>query len=70
MKQTFSRVIFALRAVHLAFAGAFGQAPATAVEVPKVRQDTFDKVWNTINEKHYDPTFGGVDAPFAHGNPI
>ena len=22
---------------------------------------TFLKVWKTINEKHYDPTFGGVD---------
>jgi carboxyl-terminal processing protease len=40
---------------------AFGQAPATAVEFPKVRQDTFDKVWDTVNEKHYDPEFGGVD---------
>ena len=37
------------------------QAPATAVEFPKIRQDAFDKVWDTINEKHYDPTFGGVD---------
>lgn len=25
------------------------------------RQLTFDKVWNTINEKHFDPTFGGVN---------
>jgi len=61
MKQTFSKFLFAFLAIHLAFAGAFGQAPATAVEFPKVRQDTFDKVWNTINDKHYDPTFGGVD---------
>ena len=21
----------------------------------------FEKVWNTVNEKHYDPEFGGVD---------
>ena len=61
MKQTFSRVLLAFLAVHLAFAGAFGQAPATAVEFSKVRQEAFDKVWNTINDKHYDPEFGGVD---------
>src|SRR5690349_2327945 len=61
MKQTFSRVFFAVLALQIAFVAAFGQAPATATEFPKVRQDAFDKVWNTINEKHYDPEFGGVD---------
>ena len=61
MKQFFSRALFAVLAVQLSFVAAFGQAPATAVEFPKVRQDTFDKVWNTINDKHYDPKFGGVD---------
>ena len=25
------------------------------------RQETFDAVWRTVNETHYDPTFGGVD---------
>jgi carboxyl-terminal processing protease len=61
MKQTFSRVLFAALTIQIALAVAFGQAPATAVEFPKVRQDTFDKVWDTVNEKHYDPEFGGVD---------
>lgn len=27
----------------------------------ELRQKTFDMVWRTINEKHFDPTFGGVD---------
>ena len=42
-------------------------AQATAVAVPSspdanaVRADAFDKVWKTVNDKHYDPTFGGVD---------
>lgn len=27
----------------------------------ELRRQSFEKVWNTINEKHYDPTFGGVD---------
>src|SRR5688572_11094098 len=62
MKQIHTRFLLALLFINLAFAGTFGQAPATAVlEFPKVRQDSFDKVWDTINEKHYDPTFGGVD---------
>ena len=61
MKQSFSRILFAVLALQLSLVAAFGQAPATAVEFPKVRQDAFDKVWNTINEKHYDPEFGGVD---------
>jgi carboxyl-terminal processing protease len=26
-----------------------------------VRAEAFDQVWKTVNEKHYDPTFGGVD---------
>jgi len=29
--------------------------------VAELRRQSFEKVWNTINEKHYDPTFGGVD---------
>lgn len=28
---------------------------------PKTRRDTFDLVWDTINESYQDPTFGGVD---------
>ena len=26
-----------------------------------LRQETFDIVWSTVKEKHFDPTFGGVD---------
>jgi carboxyl-terminal processing protease len=26
-----------------------------------IRQQTFDIVWRTVKEKHFDPTFGGVD---------
>lgn len=47
--------------VCLVAAAALAQTAATAIEFPQVRQDAFDKVWNTINEKHYDPTFNGVD---------
>ncbi|MFN6962694.1 MAG: S41 family peptidase [Pyrinomonadaceae bacterium] len=37
-------------------------APETAAgAADRVRLETFEKVWTTINERHYDPTFGGVD---------
>src|SRR5215213_2000766 len=44
----------------------FAQTAPVAAQVPvdeaaRVRLQTFDQVWNTVNEKHYDPTFGGVD---------
>ncbi len=39
--------------------------PATAsnpdTDKTDLRKKTFEQVWNTINEKHYDTTFGGVD---------
>ncbi len=42
------------------------QTAAVSKEVQKtdqaeIRRQSFEKVWTTINEKHYDPTFGGVD---------
>ena len=33
----------------------------SAAEENEQRRQAFEKVWNTINDKHYDPTFGGVD---------
>ncbi len=45
--------------------GAFAQATvavATGLDEGATRRTAaFEKVWNTINERHYDPTFGGVD---------
>ncbi|MBK9163957.1 MAG: PDZ domain-containing protein [Acidobacteria bacterium] len=32
-----------------------------AADAAKRRIDSFEKVWSTVNDKHYDPTFGGVD---------
>jgi carboxyl-terminal processing protease len=28
---------------------------------PELRRASFEKVWRTVKEKHFDPTFGGVD---------
>lgn len=51
--------------------GALAQAPApapnvvgglTAVEKNAgIHQQTFDVVWRTVKEKHFDPTLGGLD---------
>lgn len=30
-------------------------------EDTELRLRTFEKVWRTVNERHFDPTFGGVD---------
>ena len=30
-------------------------------DTAEIRRQAFEKVWRTVNEKHYDSTFGGVD---------
>ncbi len=30
-------------------------------DAAEIRRQSFEKVWTTVNEKHYDPTFGGVN---------
>lgn len=40
---------------------AFAQTAAVPSLTETVRREAFDRVWSTINDKHYDPTFGGVD---------
>ena len=62
MKFLSTLVLIAASFVH-----SFAQSPAVAAITPitaesrDTRQKSFDKVWTTVNEKHYDPTFGGVD---------
>ncbi len=61
-----SRSISAFLFILVAAAGARTQAPPVAAlpgiaESADVRRAAFEKVWTTVNEKHYDPTFGGVD---------
>lgn len=36
-------------------------APAGVGKNALLRRQSFEKVWTTVNEKHFDPTFGGVD---------
>ncbi len=35
--------------------------PVSDAETIERRRQAFDTVWTTVNEKHFDPTFGGVD---------
>lgn len=36
-------------------------ARAQTPDVAQLRQQSFDIVWRTVKEKHFDPTFGGMD---------
>jgi carboxyl-terminal processing protease len=49
---------------------AVGQAPAPIAAVPNptvdVRRETFEQVWRTIRDKHFDPTLGGLDWNKIH----
>lgn len=55
------RVLIILLLVFGNFA-AFGQvATIDESSVTQMRQRTFDRVWRIVNERHFDPTFGGVD---------
>ena len=62
-RKFLSQLFGAFAAAALFVSLAFGQALQTGVvgTFTQARQETFDKVWNTINEKHYDPTFNGVN---------
>ncbi len=58
------------RRVRLAAALAVGTGRMLAAETPapepapewaRIRDETFNMVWTTVNESYYDETFGGVD---------
>lgn len=60
------KILFTFAALMMAAIGAYAQTqvaalPKTAPDPAAVRMQAFDKVWSTVNENHYDPTFGGVD---------
>jgi carboxyl-terminal processing protease len=58
------KTLILLTAIFALVGQTLGQTATAVKPVPELtsaRQETFDKVWNTINEKHFDATFGGVD---------
>ncbi len=63
MKQ---KIIFCLAVMLLTFLPSKAQTAVLTTEKAKtdeteLRRQSFDKVWNTVNENHFDLTFGGVD---------
>ena len=61
------KFLLSIALVSISFLSAYAQTPAI-VSLPQTeaasrdtRSEAFDKVWTTVNEKHYDPTFGGVN---------
>src|SRR5262249_34982490 len=71
------RAFFRLLLLALVELGGQATLPAQSVQPPTpatvvsekvspdstvaVRQQTFELVWRTVQEKHFDPTFGGVN---------
>jgi carboxyl-terminal processing protease len=60
------KVIFCLSFLLLTLAVQTRAQTSAVAETPKnseaeLRRQSFETVWTTINEKHFDPTFGGVD---------
>ena len=39
----------------------FSSVDGQTVPSPELRIQTFEKVWQTVNDNHFDPDFGGVD---------
>lgn len=62
MRSIFTLVLLALSVIHVHSQAIAVAAPQPVTnEVRELRQKSFEKVWSTVNERHYDPTFGGVD---------
>ncbi|HXD32704.1 MAG TPA: S41 family peptidase [Pyrinomonadaceae bacterium] len=62
MKKAITPFVFALLLIAGCWCGLAQQAPV-AVEKSDAekRKESFEIVWNTVNERFYDPTFHGVD---------
>jgi len=63
--MTFMKFYSVLSLLALAVFSTHGQTaaviPQPIADARDIRAKTFDKVWSTVNERHYDPSFGGVD---------
>src|SRR5688572_22178913 len=64
LRRTFRIVLLALllSSGSVSVTAKAVQTPAVAPLISaEVRKETFDIVWRTVKEKHFDPTLGGVD---------
>jgi carboxyl-terminal processing protease len=64
MNRSASRFVCALISLAVSFGLTLGQAKKE--NSPEVRQKTFETIWRTVNEKYFDPAFGGVDWAKTH----
>jgi carboxyl-terminal processing protease len=69
MKKLFRSLWLSLFLASVALAQSNPPIPLTASSIsaedgrnsPAIRKETFDIVWRTVRDKHFDPTLGGVD---------
>jgi carboxyl-terminal processing protease len=53
---------------YLVLIVCFGELAAADNEhISDMQRASFDTIWSTVNENHYDPTFGGVDWNSIYG---
>jgi carboxyl-terminal processing protease len=57
MDQRIKKTFAALWSFLMLTPSSFGGRDSS----PEARRESFEIVWRTVNEKHFDPTFGGVD---------
>ena len=56
-----------LLAAILAVAALLGPAaPETPAQDDALRMATFEKVWTTVRDRHWDPELGGIDWKAVH----
>jgi carboxyl-terminal processing protease len=60
MKKSLSLLLL-LAALSIGARAQVAGGVAERAGATDLRQETFDIVWRTVKEKHFDPTFGGVD---------
>ena len=57
---------FAAAVVALALAGTSGAQPALTPAERQLNVDSFEQVWKTVRDKHWDPKLNGVDWQAVH----
>ena len=61
MKIKFLIFLIVLCAASISAQTQAGVTKPVNLASEELRRQSFEKVWTTVNEKHFDPTFGGVD---------
>jgi len=56
----------AVLALALGWAAAAGSADRLTAEQKRLNLDSFEHVWSTVRDKHWDPKLGGLDWQAVH----